>query len=386
MTLRGLLKVNPVVVFLYYLPIKAFLIIARFFPLQRKIVFDNFCGRGLGDDPKYILLQMIKDGINAKYIWLTNDLSIEVPPEVTKVKFGSWEAEYHYITAKIWVDNVKNAHKPSKRKGQFYLQTWHGSFANKMVEKDAENTLSSEYIRMSQEDSSKIDMMYSNNDFKIAIFKKSFWYSGPVIKSDSPQLSVLFSPPRFLKEKIFYQFKIDDKYKILLYAPTFRRNGNFDVYKWDYQSILQVLEKKFKSPFVLFFRLHPNLQDRNTLCLGEHVFDVTDYPDMDELIAISDIMITDFSGVAYDMALVRKPVFLFALDYKDYIANDRLQYFETKQLPFTFAQNKNELEQHILSFNDELYQKHVESFFKIIGMNESGNGAKNIANLIGEYL
>lgn len=386
MTLREYLRNNAIIVFLYWLPVRFFLKIVRFLPLQNKIVFDNFCGRGLGDDPKYILLQLINDNVNVKYIWLVNDLSEKVPSKVTKIKYGSWLATYHFLTAKIWIDNVKNVPKPQKRKKQFYLQTWHGSFANKKVEKDAEEYLSKEYIKTSQEDSSKIDLMYSNNDFKINLFKNSFWYKGPVIRSDSPQLSILINRQEKLKETIFSQFDINLENKVVIYAPTFRKTSNISAYKWDYHHILQVLNKKFNTEFSFFLRLHPNISNQGSLYWGENVINVTDYSDMDELMAVSDVMITDFSGVAYDMALIRKPVFLFAKDYEDYIQNDRPQYFETSELPFSFARNLLELEENIRNFDEKSYQDNLRSFFNKIGMRDSGKGAQNIAKIILENL
>ena len=344
MTFRKRLRNNATIAFLYWLPIRLFLKIARFFPLQNKIVFDNFCGRGLGDDPKYILLQLINEGAKAKYIWLVNDLSEKFPPEVRKIKYGSWQARYHFLTAKIWIDNVKSVPKPPKRKNQFYLQTWHGSFANKKVEKDAEEYLSKEYIKISQEDSSKIDLMYSNNDFKINLFKNSFWYKGPVIKSDSPQLSILINRQEKSKKNIFFQFNLNLENRVVIYAPTFRKTSSISAYKWDYHHILQILNEKFNTNFTFFVRLHPNVSNQGLIHLDDNIINVTDFPDMDELMAISDVMITDFSGVAYDMALIQKPVFLFAQDYDDYIQNDRPQYFKTSELPFPFAKNLLELE------------------------------------------
>lgn len=387
MKIRARLRVNPIVVFLYWLPAHFFLFIARFFPLQNKIVFDNFRGKGLGDDPKYILLQLIKNKVNAKYIWLLNDFAEDMPVEVKKIKYGSWLATFHYLTAKVWIDNVKSSPKPPKRKGQFYLQTWHGSFANKMVEEDAKDYLCEEYIKASQEDSSKIDLMYSNNDFKINLFKNSFWYKGPVIKSDSPQLSVLINPPPNLKKHLFSQFNIHQQSKIVLYAPTFRRKLHSDTYIWNYQKILKALEQTFNSEFTLLIRFHPNVNNSKVASIfNKNCINVTDYPDMDELMAISDVMITDFSGVAFDMALTRKPVFIFAKDYDDYVLNDRPQYFPQNELPFTLAKTELELQQNIQSFHNQSYQNKINHFFKRIGMEERGFGAKNIANIIMERL
>lgn len=387
MSLREYLRSNRFIAFLYWLPVHILILFSKILPLQNKIVFSNFSGKGFADDPKYILLQIARQKPKIKLVWLLNDINQHLPPTVKKVKYGTPWATYHYTTAKIWIDNVKNNPKPTKRKKQFYLQTWHGSFANKTVEKDAEPYLDKNYIEVSQKDSQIIDLMYSNNDFKINLFKNSFWYNGPVIKSDSPQLATLLNPPPRLKTNICSSYQIDDNKKILLYAPTFRKGFNVDIYKWDFKAVLNTLEKKFGEQFVLFFRLHPNISNLvNCGIFNQSIINVTSYPDMDELMAISDIMITDFSGVAYDMALAKKPVFLFAKDYEDYIKNDRPQYFEQKDLPFSFAKTEDELKEHILNFQESAYQEKTLDFFNKIGMQESGNGAENIANIVLEQI
>ena len=386
MTIREYLKRKPVIVFLYYLPIRIFLFIAHFFPLQRKIVFDNFCGRGLGDDPKYILLQMIKNGIRAKYIWLTNDLSIDVPAGVTKVQFGSWKAKYHYLTAKIWVDNVKNVPKPQKRKGQFYLQTWHSIFTTKMLEQDVESTLSLNYIIASKEDSSKIDLMYANNDFNVTLFRKAFWYNGKVIKADSPHLSCILEPSHKLKEQICSKYGIPkDKY-IILYAPTFRKNFDTSVFKWDYALILDTFKRKYNKEFIILAKFHPNIAEQMAFFTNDAFYNFSDYPDVTELIAISDILITDLSSVAYEMAIKGQPVFLFMKDLDEYTKSDRTQYFPIDSLPFPIAQTENEFVRNIDQFDDLDYKNRVNIFFKRIGLNESGNGSIVISNILKERL
>ena len=66
---------------------KFLLYAARLLPLQQKIVFNAFGGRGFCDEPKYILLELLRQGVDAKYIWLVNDLHAKMPPQVKKVKF-----------------------------------------------------------------------------------------------------------------------------------------------------------------------------------------------------------------------------------------------------------------------------------------------------------
>lgn len=383
MTFREYLRNNTIIVFLYWLPVRVFLKIARFFPLQQKIVFNSFSGKGFCDDPKYIFLALAKRNLKIKYIWLVNNLDSEMPKQIKKVKHGSWQATYHYLTAKIWIDNSKSNPKPSKRKGQFYLQTWHGSFGIKQVEQAIENKLPPDYVAQAKADSQKTDLMYSDHDFQINLFKNSFWYKGPVIKSDVPRLSIALNPPKGLKEKIYHLYNISDNQKIILYAPTFRSKGNLAPYKWDYNKILNAFNKKFVDNFVLFIRLHPNIAtSKLDIQFSQQIINATQYPDMDELMAVSQILITDFSGSMPDMAIAGKPTFLFAKDFDDYIANDRGNCFPIDKIPFPISKTEDEFLDSIFSYSSQDQQKKASQFFKTIGLEENGLGDKNIANIV----
>ena len=386
MTLRKYLKETPAIVFLYNLFIDFSCALFRLLPLQRKIVFDNFGGRGLGDDPKYILKQMIKDGIKVRYIWLVNDFSIEVPREVAKVKYGSLQAYYHYATAKIWVDNVKFVPKPRKRKGQFYLQTWHAFFSIKKIEQDTESTLPYDYIKASKEDSSKTDLMYANNNFHLDLFKKAFWYDGNIIKSDIPHLSVLFNSPQYLKKQIYSKYNIPQNKKIILYAPTFRKSFDINVFKWNYSAIHKAFEKKYHNEFVFCLKFHPNIAEKASLISSDFIYNVSNYPDPAELVSVSDILITDLSSISFTMAIKGGPVFLFMKDFDEYKRNDRTQYFSANELPFQFAQTEDELVKNIEQFDDVLYKRKLCDFFEKIGLIESGKGAIIISNILKEKL
>lgn len=59
---------------------------------KRKLVFDNFGGRGYGDNPKYIADELLKQDKNLDIVWLTKDMSTSVPDGVRKVRYGSWRA------------------------------------------------------------------------------------------------------------------------------------------------------------------------------------------------------------------------------------------------------------------------------------------------------
>ena len=361
--------------------------IVQLLPLQAKFVFNTWHGRGFCDEPKYILLELLKQNIKAKYIWLVNDLNAEMPPQVTKVKYGSWLAMFHYTTAKIWVDNAKASPKPKKRLGQFYLQTWHACWGLKGVEQAVETQLSDWYIEAAKLDASKTDLMYSNNEYEKQKRESSFWYDGPVINAGSPSLSVLFNTPKDIVQKVHETFDIPLDTKIIIYAPTFRKEFSTEVYLWDYERIIMALENKFGGEFTLLVRLHPNISSKKLgIEYSAKVKDATQYLDMYELLAVSDILITDISSTMSFMAFVKKPVFLFAKDFDEYVASERSLVYPLEKLPFTISRSVDELEKSIVEFNQKTYNDKCDTFMKDIGFHDDGKGAEKICRILARQL
>lgn len=354
----------------------------RFLPLQNKVVFRNFNGKGLGDDPKYIALELVKTYPNIKPIWLASDPNTPHPSQIQIVKYRSLFAYYHLATAKVWVNNIKHSsmYLP-KRKGQFYIQTWHAPFGLKKIEADA--NMPEEYIQRAKMDAAQTDLMYANSDFRIQTYKTKFWYNGPVIKSDSPRISILFQMPKSKVKAIRQKLKIFKNNGIVLYAPTFRANFPFDFHAFDFQKMTKRLEIKFQKPFTMLLRLHPNDTAKfKNIVLPSSVVNVCNYPDMQELLAISDVLITDFSSSMFDFAMVRKPVFLFAKDFDTYLSRERNLCIPQKDLPFPISKTETDLYQSIQSFDPCRYKNRINNFCEKYGIQDSGQGAKSIAAII----
>ena len=359
------------------------LYIARLLPLQQKIVFNAWAGRGFCDDPKYILLELLKQKVKAKYIWLVNDLNAEMPPQVKKVKFGSWLAMYHYVTAEIWIDNTKSSPKPQKRLGQFYLQTWHACWGIKNAECAVENRLSHSYIEAAKLDASKTDLMYTNNEPEKQKYENAFWYDGPVINAGSPSLSILFNTPGYIIQKVHYTFNIPMDTKIAIYAPTFRNKFSAEVYLWDYERIIQTIENRFGEKFVFLLRLHPNISSKKLeIKPSAMIKDVTSYLDIYELLAASDVLITDISSTMGFMAFAKKLVFLFAKDFDEYVSSERTLSYPLEKLPFTISHTVDELEKSIVEFDQKNYNDKCDAFMKDIGFHDDGRGAEKICRIL----
>ena len=279
---------------------------------NKKIVFDNFGGKGYGCNPKYIAEEIIKEKINCEMVWLVNDLNEEMPKEIRKVKYGTFKSYIEYATSKVWIDNVRSNKGVKKKKNQFYIQTWHASMGFKCSEKQIEDSLNPEYVKIAKKDGKMTDLMFSDSDFIVNLYKENFWNGGEVLKIGIPRNEILTNDDKHIKDKVYDYFNIDKGKKIVIYAPTFRNNLNIDVYKFDYEKCIEYLNKKFNSDFVMLLRLHPNfLKYDYMLNYNNKVLNATKYPDIQELLAVADIGITDYSSIAFDMESVRKNCFSY---------------------------------------------------------------------------
>lgn len=353
-------------------------------PIKRtKIVFDNFGGKGYGCNPKYIAEEIIRRKLPYDLVWISDNIQDEMPQEIRKVKIYSLRSYYEYATAKIWIDNIRNNKKTPKRKKQYYIQTWHSSLGLKKVEAAAHG-LKEIYIDIAKKDAKDTDLMFANNAFRAKQYTESFWYSGKVIKCGAPRNAILFKNNLSAEEKIKKLFAIEKDVHLILYAPTFRsRNMDNDIYKFDYKKILDTCQDVFGNKYTLLLRLHPNVaKNSEEFTFDDDVVNASYYPDMQELLAASDILITDYSSCMFDASFANKPVFIYAKDIEKYISDDQGLLMDLYTLPYSISKNSDELESNIYKFSELRYNEMCKEFFENINLKEDGNGDEKIVEII----
>ncbi len=359
-------------------------------PIQRnKIVITSYFGKGYGDNSKYIVEELLRDSKKDEYdiVWIVSDMSLDMPDGIRKVLTRSNQAIFEEATARIWIDNARKSECVRKRKGQYYIQTWHGDIAFKKIENDAYSALSTNYIRNAKNDSRLADLFVSGNEWMTQKYKTSFWYNGEIAKCGYPRRDILYRGDQLI-DKIKQKLNISPDKKILLYAPTFRKsNGAVDlsVYNLDWQGVLSALSQRFGGEWVGLVRLHPNISAYSKdLNIPGNIIDVTGYPDMQELMLISDVCISDYSSSLFEFAVTKKPAFIFATDIELY-KKDRDLYFSFDEIPFSVCENNDELICEISNFEETKYgEKHFQFYHNKLGMYEEGNASKYIANIISQ--
>jgi CDP-glycerol glycerophosphotransferase len=127
-------------------------------------------------------------------------------------------------------------------------------------------------------------------------------------------------------------------------------------------------------------RMHPLLigkVETSHLVAYEGVCDATRYHDMQELLAVADMLITDYSSSMFDFAMQGRLCLLYATDANAY---DRGFYFNLDELPFPLSESEEQLLDTIANFDNEAYTARLNTFFaERIGLKEDGHASQALA-------
>jgi len=334
------------------------------FPVQNRVVFINFNGRGFGCNPKYIALEMLREQVAAELIWFVHNLNEPLPSGIKKVKWGSLLFYYELATAKVIVTNVKNALPFYKRENQYLVQTWHGSNAYKYVEKEVENQLSPQYIAGSKENSALTDLFISDSPTTSQWYRDSFWCKCEILESGMPRNDILQNGTVKDKERILSSFDLSVDDKVILYAPTFRDDGSMNCYNIKFSKVLSALSEKWPGKWYLLLRLHPNVHNSIKIEpeIADRIINAAEYGDAQELIFASDCLITDYSSICNDFMMMDKPVFLFTSDYEEYAHRGRGLKSNYDELPMPKNKTNQELVETIKKFDEKEYRKAIGKY------------------------
>lgn len=371
----------------------------RIFPVKKnKIVFSAFEGDGgYCCNPRYIAEELMRRNANYEIVWLTHNAASQFPDNIKVVKDTPWNTAYHLATAKIWIDNYRKPLGTLKRKNQFYIQTWHASIGFKAVGLFRGELFPPIARIVSESDSALADYFVSNSEYCDRIYPKKLLYNGPTIRTGSPRVDCLLNCRDELRKIIRERYGINEKMNLLLFAPTFR-GGNqkgkkqvlADTPNIDFERLINVLEEKFGGEWRIFLRLHPQLSAKlNEMPLHKkdgRLINVSQAPDISELMAACDVVVTDYSSCAFDALFAHIPVFLYADDVKEYIENRGKFMWEREELPFDIAENNDELMENIRKFDFNNYVKRADAFMGKHGVIEDGKASIRVADKIEELI
>ena len=183
-----------------------------------------------------------------------------------------------------------------------------------------------------------------------------------------------------LKSKFFEKYDLSGDKKIVLYAPTFRDEEK-------YNNVFNYLDlEKFNElgdEYILALRLHPKIKkfySGEISSKGKYI-DCSDYSSEQELLLISDILITDYSSIMIEFALLNKPIIFFTYDFESYLTEERGFYFDFKStVPGPVVYDSNQLIDVIKS--NSFDENKISEFVKTQFNEMDGQSSKRVVDYL----
>lgn len=368
----------------------------RIFPVKkRKIVFCCIEGTaGYSCNPKYIAEELIRREEECEYVWLVDDITKQFPKEVKVVKNTLRNRAYHLTTAKIWIDNSRKQLEVRKRRGQIYIQTWHAKLGFKPTCLDRGKSFTRIAYLISQHDSEMIDYVLSNSKWYDDTLPTGMLYYGETLRFGSPRCDILVNETEKMRAIVRELYDLPKDARIIMYAPTFRggsqnteRNIQVGGVELDYDGLIKALESKFGGRWYVMLRLHPQLTARQVHSGVEDmhnikVIDISIVDDLYRILAGCDAFITDYSSAAFDAAVLKIPIFIYAEDYKEYQRERGDLLWDFEKLPFGLSYDNDSLYSAVKMFEMNEYQRKLCKLFSETEMKEDGRASARTADFI----
>ena len=371
----------------------------RVFPIKKnKIVMWTFEGTGgYGCSPRYIAEEILKSNSKGEtdyeLFWLLKDMSKEFPSQIHKVKDTIWKRAFHMTTARFWIGNTRTFFGTKKRKGTTYIQTWHGSLSLKPIGKYRGDKLSKMAYIVSKADSDLIDYAISGSKYCTQMWPDGLIYEGKILELGSPRCDVLMNGVEEKHRQLREEYGLPLDSKIVIYAPTFRggsqgtkRTIDENPITIDFGRVIETFEKRFGGTWYVFLRLHPQLSvfldGMSVKEKNDRLIDVTKRPDMNEIMAATDAIITDYSTCIFEGFLTGQPGFIYADDLEEYVKDRGSMMFSLQETPFPAASNNDELVENILTFDKAKYEKRASEFVARQGLINDGFASDRVMELL----
>ena len=306
---------------------------------DKTILYEAFGGRGMICNPYALFLYLLEKEEYQDYthIWVLDDFEdnrkqiekYEKYPNVRFVKYKSKEYCKDLATVKYLVNNVSFPSYFLKREGQVLIDTWHGTplknmgfdipGANISQGNTARNLLSADYIVSSGP--YMTETAYKNS------YKMQNLYEGTILEEGFPRNDKLFENNRaeIIRKLQSYGVNAEADKKIILYAPTWRgeqyRQPDTDLQ--DVYKLIQIIEDSIDTKeYQVLVKLHQivyHYLKENQVELGDaQAKFIPATMDTNEILSVTDVLISDYSSIFYDFMLTGKPILFYVPDAENF--------------------------------------------------------------------
>ncbi|OKJ23450.1 CDP-glycerol:glycerophosphate glycerophosphotransferase [Streptomyces sp. CB00316] len=310
-------------------------------PVRRgSVVLESHMGRCYGDSPRALHEEIRRQGLKLRSTWSYDTSPAGFPDDARLVRRWSWRYLWALARAEYWVDNQGFPQALRKPARTTYLQTWHGSAYKRMGFDETRVRLQDALQRERlQQAVHRFDHFLVRSEHDVATLARAYRLpEDRLLRTGYPRNDALIAERartetegRLPRPPLAGALGIDDHRKVVLYAPTFR-GGPAGGKQARRRLLLDVREfaDRFGDMYTLLVRAHYLEAARLPVCPPGTVIDVSRHHDVSEVLALADVLVTDYSSIMFDFALLDRPVILYAPDLDTYAA-ERGSYFDLRE-------------------------------------------------------
>ena len=235
---------------------------------------------------------------------------------------------YHLAAARLFVvdDYFFPMYVIRPRRGTRFIQVWHGcgafkKFGYSVLDKGfGADDAYVERVRIH----SNYDLCLVSAARFIPFYAEAFRASPDLFTArlGIPRTDLFFDTERVGRTatEVRRRYAIPEGRRVVLYAPTFR-GERITLARDPNELDLAALHAALGEDHVLLLRSHPFVRSRAAAdpALRSFVIDVSEWPDINELMLVSDVLVTDYSSAMYEFALLGRPMAFFTPDAAQYL-------------------------------------------------------------------
>ncbi|WPP08689.1 CDP-glycerol glycerophosphotransferase family protein [Pediococcus inopinatus] len=329
---------HSVVSFMFVYIIKAFFYLIQLVIKvdNRLILFTSFSGRSFNDSPKVVFDSLLKDSDFEEFNFVWGFRNKKKDFKYQQIKTGTFAYLIVLARAKYWISNSSIEQLiPLNSKKHVYINTWHGVPLKFLGSDETRGN----FITNNWYKKVRFDLLLSSGKYDNKLFHRIFPNTENIQLTGLPrniELSSNLSRETAIKH-INNKLKLDSNKKIILYAPTFRATSIEDRGVMRLHLSEKMLEK-LSSRYTLLVRPHYFVEN---IVPANGITDVRNL-DLESLMQVSDLLITDYSSVMFDYLNLKKPIILYTYDLDDYLKKNGT-YINPKSIGLPMANNSEQL-------------------------------------------
>jgi CDP-glycerol glycerophosphotransferase len=288
-------------------------------------LFASYWFRSYACNPRAIYETARERVPGMRGVWVVRRDAVErLPPGVEHVIADSPEYYDALARASYLVNNVNWPNHVVKRPGQVHVMTHHGTPLKRMGLDEQLSPVTKMEFRSYMKRVSRWDYSVTANPHTTLVWERVYPYPYRTLETGYPRNDALANATEDDVRRLREQLGIAPGQVAVLYAPTHRD------WQVDYAPVLDVeaVAAALGPEFVLLDRTHYFYAGRP----GRLARDVTAYPSVEELCIAADVLLTDYSSIMFDYAVLDRPILIHAPDWEVY-RSMRGVYFDLLEAP-----------------------------------------------------